>query len=278
MTYPGQKLALRGVPPVTLMLVRNTVGLLAMGVLLACLRIGYGTYTRRDFARVALLGFFAYGLPMLLGIIGVGLSSASNASILVLLEPAVIVVIAWLFLREHVSFLKVLAIACGLAGAVTIVLEDSSVADLFGGEHLAGNAILALHGVLWGLYTPFIKTLAERQNALGIAALTLAFAIPPFLPFAAIEWRTWQLDATAYEGLAWAGALGIFSSFGATALWIGALRYLSASTTAPFVFVQPLTGVWAGVVFLDERLTPAALVGGALIGLAVLLVTRRGAR
>lgn len=278
LNYPTQKLALRGVPPVTLLLVRNVVGLVPMVLLLRHRRVGFGTYTRADFTRVFLLGVFAYGLPMLLGIVGVGLSTASNASILVLLEPPVIVVIAWLFLRERVSGRAIAAVALGLAGAITIVLEGASTVDLLGGEHLVGNAILALHGILWGLYTPFVKSLAERQDPFGIAGLTLVSSTLPFVPFAALEWPAWTLDSAAFAGLGWAVVIGLFSSFGATVLWIGSLRYLAASTTAPFVFLQPLTGVCAGALFLDERLTPAALVGAVLIGGAVVLVTHRRAR
>jgi len=276
LAYPMQKLALRGLPPVTLMLVRNLVGVALMMALVAFRGTDWKRWDRRDFVRVFVLGTFAYGLPMLLGIVGVGMSTASNGSILVLLEPAVIVVIAWLCLKERVSAVKLLAVAFGLAGAVTIVLEDASLDELFGGEHLAGNAILALHGVLWGVYTPFIKPIVARRDPIGISALTLAFAIPPFVPLAALEWSKWQLDAAGVEALAWGVGLGVFSSFGATLLWLISLRFLSASTTAPFVFLQPLAGIGAGMMFLGEGLTPASITGAILIAIGVVLATRRG--
>ena len=52
-----------------------------------------------------------------------------------------------------------------------------------------------------------------------------------------------------------------------------ATRFVAASAVAPFIFLQPLAGVLAGAWVLEERLTPQALVGGAVIalGLATLL-------
>jgi drug/metabolite transporter (DMT)-like permease len=50
-----------------------------------------------------------------------------------------------------------------------------------------------------------------------------------------------------------------------------ALTHLDASRVAGFVFLQPLAGVLVGVGLLDERLSAATLLGGALIVAGVAL-------
>ena len=48
--------------------------------------------------------------------------------------------------------------------------------------------------------------------------------------------------------------------------------YSMSATVAQFVFLQPLAGVLAGHLVLDERVSANAVLGGALIAGGVLLV------
>lgn len=279
-SYPAQKAALAGLPPATVTLLRNLIALLA---LYACVRLRRApgvAWTRGEQGRVTLLGSLAFALPMWLGIVGVERSSASNAAILILLEPVTIVAIACLFLGERIGALKLASLVLGLLGALAIVLEGGSLDSLLAGEHLGGNAILALHGVLWGCYTPLAKPLCERHDPLEVCLRATLVGVVVLLPVSLAEAGQWQAGAELGRALAWTLALGLFVSFGGTVLWLMALRHIPATNVAGFVFLQPLAGVLVGVGLLDERLSQPALIGGALIavgvGLDVLLsATRR---
>jgi drug/metabolite transporter (DMT)-like permease len=281
-SYPVQKLALEGLPPATIALLRTLVALVPMLWLVRRRGWDPAAFPRGDRLRILFLGTFAYGLPLLLGIVGVKLASAANASILILLEPVTIVAAAWLLLGERVGLGKVIGIVAGLAGALFIVLEGVSPADLlagsFAGEHATGNLLLAVHGVLWGLYTPIAKPLCERYGTVELTMLTLVGALPLLLPAAALEWTQWSANEAALRSLLWCLALGLFVSLLGTFFWLAALQRLRASTIAPFVFLQPFVGVLLGVLLLDEVLTPAAMGGGGLIVLGVALSIRREAR
>jgi drug/metabolite transporter (DMT)-like permease len=252
-SYPAQKAALEGLPPATVTWLRNLVAVVA---LVACglarrRRTAAMPWTRPERLRVLALGSVAFALPMWLGIVGVELASASNASILILLEPVTIVAIAWLVLG-----------------------------DLLAGEHFAGNALLALHGVLWGCYTPLAKPLSERHDPIDLCLRATLVSLPALLPLVLLEARHWRAGPELAPALAWTAALGLCVSFGGTVLWLTALRHIPATSVAGFVFLQPLTGVLVGVGWLDERLSAAALAGSALIvagvGLDAVLTTRRG--
>jgi drug/metabolite transporter (DMT)-like permease len=163
-SYPAQKAALAGLPPATVTLLRNAVAVLALFV---CVRVRGAPATRwskAELGRVIALGSVAFALPMWLGIVGMQRASASNASILILLEPVTIVALAALVLGERVGPLKLVILVLGLSGALCIVLEGAALGDLLAGEHFLGNALLALHGVLWGCYTPLAKPLSVRHD------------------------------------------------------------------------------------------------------------------
>jgi drug/metabolite transporter (DMT)-like permease len=263
-SYPAQKAALEGLPPATVTCLRNVISVAA---LLVCVRARGGTvpWTRPEHLRVLTLGSLAFALPMWLGIVGVERSSAANASILILLEPVTIVAIAWLVLGERVGAIKLTSLALGLAGALAIVLEDVSPANLLAGERLVGNAILAFHGILWGCYTPLAKPLSQRHDPFDLCLRATAVGALVLLPAALLEAPRWEAGPALVPALLWTVAIGLFVSFASTILWLVALRHIPATSIAGFVFLQPFTGVLAGIGLLGETLSVAALLGGALI-------------
>jgi drug/metabolite transporter (DMT)-like permease len=271
-TYLAQKMALDGLPPATVTLLRN---LLAMACLLGWaatkggLRLGF---TGREHVRLALLGLLAYATPLLLGIVGLRHSTAGNGSILILLEPVAIVFFARILLGEAVRAGQAAGLALGLAGALVIVLEGANPAELLSDAHLQGNLILAAHGVLWGLYSPLMAPLVQRHRSLDVTFASMAWALALLLPASLLEAPDWRAGPELGPALLWTLALGLVASFGGTLLWVWSLRSLSPATVAPFVFLQPLAGVLAGHLVLDEVLSEQALLGGVLIGAGVLLV------
>ncbi len=272
-SYLWQKLALVGLPPITVILLRNIVALVAMAIMLAVSGNLRWPYDRQATWRLFIVGNVAFALPMVLGIVGVQWSTASNGSILILLEPASILFFSWLLLREFIHRLQVLGILVGLVGALLVVTETAPLEGLFTGQHLWGNVILASHGVLWGLYSPLIKPLLDTYGKpIQLTFASMLLACVSLVPAALFEHDQWQTGPHLAEALWWTLCLGLVVSFAATLLWNVSLTKLRSSTVAPFVFLQPLAGVLAGWFVLDETLTAEALVGGAVIGVGVALV------
>lgn len=290
LSYTWQGLAMRpapdvaGLPPITLIVLRNLV---ALPLLAAWVRARGGrlswTAQPRARRRVLLVAVLSFAAPLVLGVVGMRWSTTQNGSILILLEPASILVFARLLLGERILPVQALGVACGLAGAFTLVLEQvpaaGILAGLSAGEHLLGNVVLALHGVLWGTYTPLVKPLAERHDPAEVTLAILIGSLVVLVPSALFEARAWPTDpGVLADVLVWVLVLGVLVSFATTAGWTIALRELRASSIAPFVFLQPLAGVIGGALWMDESLSAHALVGGLLIGVGVLLVAVLGPR
>jgi drug/metabolite transporter (DMT)-like permease len=277
-TYLAQEEALAGLPPVTITLLRN---LLAMACLYLWARATGGlalTFTRREHERLALLGTLAYALPLVLGNVGVGWSSSGNGSILILLEPVSIVFFSWLLLREAAGRVQLLGLVLGLAGALLIVLQDADPSRLLAGEMLSGNIALALHGILWGLYSPLMAPLVQQHRALDVTFMSMAWAIAALLPVSLLELGGWSAGPQLPTALLWTLGLGVVASFGGTLLWVWSLRFLSPATVAPFVFLQPVAGVACDYLVHGRAPAAASLEGGAIIAAGVLLVMLRGRR
>lgn len=277
-TYLAQKIALEGLPPATVTLLRTVIAMVCMVVWVMFtggFRFGF---TRGEKIRMAVLGVVAFALPTLLGIVGLRWSTAGNGSILILLEPGAILVFSFLLLGEHIRRLQVLGVLIGLAGAGAIVLEDAALADLFVAEHARGNLILALHGLLWGLYSPLVKPLAMKHRPIDITFVSMVFGLLLLVPAALFETDAWVAGPHLAEALWWTLGLGVLGSFAAVLLWNWSLVHLRSSTVAPFVFLQPLAGVLAGHFVLGEVLSEATLLGGTLIAVGVVAVIYPGSR
>lgn len=275
-SYPAQKLAVEGLPPATVTLLRNLVALVLLFGLVRR-RGPLARWGRNDLLRASALGVFAFALPMWLGIVGVARSTASSASILILLEPVTIVCLAALFLGERITRLRLAGVALGLFGALAIVLEGASFAELLESRHATGNLILALHGVCWGLYTPLAKPLSARRDSMDLCLRVTAIGCIALVPLALAEHGEWRAGPQLGTALLMTFGLGLCVSFVGTWLWLWSLAHLEASRVAGFVFLQPLSGVLVGVGLLGEALSFQTLVGGALIvaGVALDLLPRR---
>ncbi len=271
-----------GLEPGMVSAIRSICAVLVLGPWVAMTTGWRMRYTRAEWVRLLIIGIVATGFPLVLGIIGVRMSTPSNASILTLLEPASILLFSWLLLRERIRPTQIIGLLIGLAGAYLVLIGNVTSwnsllpRDLMESQHARGNMILIVHAVLWGIYSPVIKPLANRHRAIDLAFIIMLFSLVPMLPLAGYEMKTWSRGPDFAQAVKYAVLLGVLVSVFATILWNFSLQHLRASTMAPFVFLQPLVGCVMDVFVRDKPLTTGAIYGGVAICLAVILVTYTG--
>ncbi len=272
LTYPLQKTALAGLPPATVTVLRSLLGLGLMAGWLALRREPLWPFPRPETGRLALVGVLGVAAPMLLGAEGIHRSTATNASLLILLEPMSIVLFARLLLGERMGARGSAGLVLGLVGAVVVVTEGLTAGpSLLEGKHVVGNLLLALSGILWGIYTPLLKPVAAHRDATALSFAAVAFSLTLMAPAAVLESPRWAAGPDLGRALAATAVLGVIGTFLGTVLWTAALRHVSAGAVANLIFVQPVVSAVAGAVFLDERVSVQAAVGGAIVGVGVLV-------
>lgn len=266
------KLALEGLPPWSLVVARQSLGLV---ILYAMLRASAGAaprlpFDRRDQALLLALAWAGFALPMLLNAQGLALSSATNGALLTPLEPIGILIGSALFLGERFTAPRVAAIALGTLGGTLIVLQGT--VDARAGD-LRGDALMAAGHLAWAIYTLAAKSLLRRHDPLRVAMIATALSIPPLLPPALAE----TVDPSrVLPALGWIALLALLSTALITYAWNTALRTVSAATMAAFIFLQPLVGLSIGALLLGETVGLQALAGAVLIVAGVTLAGLRG--
>ncbi|KPN90443.1 DMT family transporter [Pseudomonas nunensis] len=221
----------------------------------------------RQWAQLALLGFFGIFFYNLCFFYGLHYINASRASLIVALNPAVIGLASWLLFKERLSRAKVAGIAICIAGAGMVIVSRNpqllaANADAWIGDLLIFGCVLS-----WGVYSLFSKelnvTLGPVQTVtysilLGTAMLWITSALRGELSVDALV----SLGPQQWLSLMYLGVLG--SALAYIGYYDG-IRKIGATRSGVFIALNPLTAVILGALLLGEQLTLAMCLGGGLI-------------
>ena len=282
--YAAGKIALSEVSPVTLNAFRFTIAALLLSPILIRerARVWAILRSRNDLLTLGLLILLGWVLNKTLEYIGLALSTASDVALLISTESLFTAALSWTVLRERVTRLGVAALALGMIGAYLVVARglvptfnpSGGVSD---GARILGDLLVILSLFVEAYYTIRGKMVLTRWPPLFFTALTITGSLVFWLPAGAgaIATGGWpQLTLASWLGI---GYLAVFATVGAYWLWFRGLTVFEGSAAAPLLFIQPLLGTLIALRLLDERLTWATVVGGALILLSMILVLRGGA-
>lgn len=159
-------------------------------------------------------------------------------------------------------------LALALVGFVVLVAPGVTAPPLL------GAVSMALAGIAWGVYSLRGRGVTDP---VGATAGNFLRAAPLGLALALVLIGQARADAT---GLALAVASGALTSGLGYVVWYAALAGLSSLRAATVQLSVPVIAAFAGVLFLDEAITPRlALASLALLGgIALVLTSRAGPR
>ncbi|TAL81388.1 MAG: DMT family transporter [Beijerinckiaceae bacterium] len=246
-------------------------GLLYLGsgvglTLVHLVRQGFGRQTREtslhrsDMPWLALVVLSGGVAGPLLLMIGLAMTPASSASLLLNLEGLATMAIAWIVFKENVDRRLLAGAAAILAGAVLLSWQGGPAGFGLGSLAIAGACLC------WGIDNNLTRKLSASdplQIALikglvaGSVNLTLAFALGAHLPRLA--------------GLAGAATVGFLGYGVSLVLFVLGLRFLGAARTGAYFSIAPFIGALLSVGMFDEPLTLRLVAAGLLMAIGVYL-------
>lgn len=217
----------------------------------------YGWYkpSPKQWLLLVLIGVTSIFLHQLFLASGVVTTTATNASLILGLNPLTTALLAALFVGERMSLRLFVGIVIGFSGVVIVVLSksaDASIALSGWGDLIMVLSMLAY--VVGGL---LIKTVsATNMPTLVITAYStiiggimlnagafMKYGVSAYghVHFAALGWIVMLLSAWVASSL---GTLG----------WNHGIKLLGANKTAMFINGMPFASMIGAVLFLDERI------------------------
>ena len=256
--YVVSRLTFDAIPPITLGLVRLLVGLAVLGAVLRRLP------ALRDL-RLAGLGALLAG-TLMLQFWGTDLAGAAAGSLLTLLTPVFVAVLAPFFLRERTGPRQWAGIGVALVGAVTISGGGT-------GPSLLGDLLLVGASLTWAAYTVFGAPLVRRLGALEITAGASVWAVPLMIPGTAVELLAGRHLALTGGAILGALYLGAFATALAWWAWYRGVEQLPAVTASVVFLAQPVIGIALSIPIFHFPLTLGFAAGSVLVVLGMLLAT-----
>jgi drug/metabolite transporter (DMT)-like permease len=274
LSFVGTKVALRFFPPFTLVFLR--FGAASFFFLVFFLRRGLPSFTRGQKWKLLLIALLEPGLYFACETMGLQLTSASKASLIIALIPIAVMILARIFLGEDISIRNGVSIALSFAGIAVLVTGDPEFTLQLGGA-LLGDLLILGAVIIAAFYTILVRDLGKTHSALVITSVQTFFGTLFFAPFFFLELRTVPWAALGPRPIMALIYLILFATILAFLCYNHALTRIPASRVAVFINGIPVVTTLAAWPVLGERLGPVQLLGGGLVLFGVYLANMRAA-
>ena len=263
------EVALRGLPPLTIVAARVGLAALILGAVMRARRVPFPP--RNVWPALAVMGLLNNAVPYTLFVVAQGQISGALASILNATTPLFTVIVAHVATTdERITPAKALGLLLGFSGVVVMMAGVS-----FGGAVAAkvmclGAAVsYALAGV-WG----------RRFRRLGLPPLTTAFgqvaaSSVMLTPLGLLVDRPWTLPWPGADAIGAVVAIAALSTALAYLIYFRVLASSGATNLSVVTFLIPVSAVSMGVVLLGEEVLPQHVAGFALIAAGLLAIDGR---
>jgi drug/metabolite transporter (DMT)-like permease len=214
---------------------------------------------RKDIPFMAGVAFFGMFLFMMCFIMGMYLTSASNAGVIDASTPLLILFVSIITRIERPSPRTILGILMGFAGMLFLVFRQ-------GGFSLNPGDLLILASCLcWAIYTVFGKRVLQSYNPMVATAwiylLTSLFQLPfCIMQFPDQSWASISLINWFYIGISCVGSLYLANS-----LYYYSIDRIGPSRAGVYTNLTPLFTLVLAAVIRGENITGEQITGLAVI-------------
>jgi drug/metabolite transporter (DMT)-like permease len=203
-----------------------------------------------------LLGTILFGgvLGPVLLLFGLSFSDAVSASLLLNLEAAFTLLLAWIVFHEHVDRRLFIGAVCIIAGALLLSWQGNI------GKISWGAVLVALACMSWAIDNNLTRKISA-SDPFVLAAIKGMVAGSVNTTLALYAGAHWPESSILFSAM----LLGFISYGLGLVLFIFALRYLGAARTGAYYGTAPFIGALFATVLLGTPITSIILIAGALM-------------
>jgi drug/metabolite transporter (DMT)-like permease len=212
-------------------------------------------------------GIFEPALAYMVGIFGVQMTTASNATLIGSSEVILTILFAAVFLGEKLTRMKLLLAGISFSGVLLLMLKDAEGASR---SSLMGD-LLVLMGAIFAVFYVLISKkqvesadplqLTSSQQLVGLIVTVFCFSVLSIIN------PSYEVNIAGISPGFWLLAVGsgIMQYALAFLLYLIALQKIPVSQAAFFVALIPVFGVVSAVVMIGEKPSLAQWIGGSMV-------------
>jgi drug/metabolite transporter (DMT)-like permease len=205
---------------------------------------------------------------------GTRMSLASNAALLMLTLPVSTAFLAFIFLHEKMTAIRWGSFGLAIVGV--LMCSDIDFRTLnFGKGYLYGNLLIFFGTLGSAFYNSYGKKILERYSPTEMLFFTYLAMFVVMTPLTLIQEPGVFAVIPHFTVQTWIGLglLTFFHNYLSMVLFLKALKQLDAIQAALSNYLITFFGIPIAAVWLKEKLTLLAIVGGILILGSTLLIT-----
>lgn len=218
---------------------------------------------RRDWPRFLIAGLAGMAGYNWFVNAGFELVPAGVGTLVTMIEPLMIALLAALVLGEKLNRHVLAGVAIALMGSLVLFWPDITAATPQA-VSARGIIYLVLCCLGWAIYTIATKPLLTRHSSFTVTAVTMLIAAPLMLGLASepLPRLALRLDTRQWLEVAY---LVTATGLGGTMLWNYGAAHLPSTAVGSFLYIIPVVAVAAGALMLGEQVTVHVVAGGLIM-------------
>ncbi|HNV49591.1 MAG TPA: DMT family transporter [Bacteroidales bacterium] len=231
---------------------------------------------KADKKTIALASLLGVTLNQLLFFIGLNLSTPVDVAIIHVSNPIFVLIIASFLLRENVTFLKIIGIGMGAAGAVLLITYQGELS--FSSNTFTGNLMALLNTLAYSFYLIIIKPIMKKYSPITVMKWAFLYGTIFSLPLtlhSAIDISFEGFTINTWFSLFFVIVLTTFMAY---LLTIYGLKYLDAGVVSYYVYLQPIIVTGIAYFISSNPLSWQHIIAASLIFGGVWLVSLKNPR
>ena len=273
-SFIATKIAVGQISPISVVWIRFAIGIpiLFAAVLM---RKQFAFPKGTEWLYFSLLGFLGIAFHQWLQSNGLQTSEATTTAWIVATTPAFLSILGWLVLKEKLTLIQTFGIILAMVGVIVVVSKGDFTSLSIGKFGAPGDVLILISSVNWAVFSILSRRGLKDHPSTRMTfwVMTIGWLITSAAFIGQGRYTELpQLDARGWWSLIY---LGIFTTGLAYIAWFDVLSQLPAAQSGAFLFLEPPSSMIVAAVVLNEQVTIASIIGGAVILLGVWLVNRQ---
>lgn len=267
--YAIGKIALQHIEPFGIVLFRVTGAVIIFTILAFITK--HEKIEPGDHKKLFVASLFGVVINQLFFFKGLSLTSEIHSAMIMIATPLIVLIMAWVILKEKITWIKSIGIIIGAIGVALLI--SSGAADKSSPSSIAGDICITINATSYAIFLIIAKPLMVKYSPFTLARWIFTYGILFIIPFgwkeaAAVNWEI--VPSVAIWAL-------VYVILGATVLAylfnILGLNYGSPALVSIYIYTQPVIASIIAVVYGNDHLTLEKIISALLVFTGVALVS-----
>ncbi|MBK6263503.1 DMT family transporter [Marivirga sp. S37H4] len=193
--------------------------------------------SKRDYWKFAQCAVFGVTANQLIFFNGLNLGSPVNASIIMTVNPVIVLLISAWFLKDKITSKKIIGILLGAVGVILLILNKEVSLD---NDSFLGDVFIFLNATFYAIYLVMVRPLMQRYEPITVVKWVFLFGTIMIIPFGIVPLATTSFESFS-SGIWWSVVYVVIgTTFLAYLLNAMALKHVSSTIVGYYIYLQPL--------------------------------------